>query len=58
MTIVREQVRDYGWENVIGRLFGDVRYAAPTAQQSGLCYGERAYFGGGYRRLAQPSSAQ
>ncbi|MBV8811266.1 MAG: ABC transporter permease, partial [Acidobacteriaceae bacterium] len=27
ITAVREEVRDYGWENVIGTLFADVRYA-------------------------------
>ena len=28
MTVVREEVRAYGWENAIGTLFGDLRYAA------------------------------
>ncbi len=28
MTAVREQVRSYGWENAIGTLFADLRYAA------------------------------
>src|SRR5215207_4030352 len=28
VTSVREQVREYGWENVIETLFADLRYAA------------------------------
>src|SRR5258708_6754347 len=28
MTVVREQVRTYGWENVIATLFSDLRYGA------------------------------
>src|SRR5712692_8380709 len=27
-TVVREQVRAYGWENVIGTLLSDLRYGA------------------------------
>jgi len=28
MTVAREQVRSYGWENVVGTLVADLRYAA------------------------------
>src|ERR1700733_7945605 len=33
-TVIREQVRAYGWENVIGTLFADLRYAARRLRQS------------------------
>src|SRR6266542_6223386 len=28
MAVVREEVRSYGWENLIGTFFADLRYAA------------------------------
>ncbi len=33
VTAVREQVRDYGWENMVDTLFGDVRYAVRRLRQ-------------------------
>src|ERR1700689_4543025 len=33
-TAVREQVRAYGWENAIGTLFADLRYAARRLRHS------------------------
>ena len=32
-TAVREQVRDYGWENVVDALFADLRYAVRRLRQ-------------------------
>ena len=33
-TVIREQVRAYGWENVIGTLFADLRFAARRLRHS------------------------
>ena len=33
MTVVREEVRDYGWESVVGSLLADVRHAARRLRQ-------------------------
>jgi len=33
-TAIREQVRSYGWENALGTLFSDVRYAARRLRNS------------------------
>src|ERR1700691_1023304 len=33
-TVLREQVRAYGWENAIGTLFADLRYAARRLRHS------------------------
>jgi predicted permease len=33
-TAIREQVRSYGWENALGTLFADVRYAARRLRNS------------------------
>src|SRR5262249_53029222 len=33
-TIVREQVRSYGWENIVGTFFADLRYAIRQLCQS------------------------
>lgn len=33
VTVVREEVRDYGWENTIGSLLADVRYAVRRLRQ-------------------------
>ncbi len=33
-TAIREQVRSYGWENALGSLFADVRYAARRLRDS------------------------
>jgi len=34
ITVLREQVRAYGWENAIGTWFADLRYAARRLRQS------------------------
>jgi putative ABC transport system permease protein len=34
ITAVREEVRSYGWENAIGTLFADLRYAARRLRKS------------------------
>ncbi len=34
LTAVREEVRDYGWENMVGALFADVRYAVRRLRQN------------------------
>jgi hypothetical protein len=31
-TVVRDQVRSYGWENFVATLFGDLRYGARRLQ--------------------------
>src|SRR5690242_13734502 len=33
-TVVRERVRGYGWENVVGALAADIRYAARRLRRS------------------------
>src|SRR5690349_14362572 len=34
MTVAREQIRSYGWENVISTGIGDLRYALRRLQRS------------------------
>ena len=33
-TLVREHVRDYGWENIVGTLLADARFAARTLRRT------------------------
>ena len=35
-TVVREQVRDYGWETVVGTFLADIRFAARMLRKSPL----------------------
>jgi hypothetical protein len=34
VMVLREQVRDYGWENVVGTLQADIRFAARMLRKS------------------------
>ena len=50
-TAVREQVRAYGWENAVGTVLADLRYAARRLRgRPGLRRGQRAHAGAGHRR--------
>ena len=51
VTSVSEQVRDYGWENVVDTLLADLRYAARRLRSdAGLHRGHRAHAGARHRR--------
>jgi hypothetical protein len=48
-TAIREQVRSFGWENLILAPLSDLRYRPPAAAQSRLHHRMRAHPGARYR---------